>query len=51
MADLNAPRHDADLHVEEDYATWEIVLWLVGILAIPGVPILMNVFFTPWSGL
>lgn len=51
MADLNVQRTDAAEPVEDDYATWEIVLWLVGILAIPGVPILMNVFLTPWSGL
>lgn len=54
MADLNvepgtAVRHEmAD---EDDYANWEIALWLLGILAIPGVPIVMVVLLTPWSGL
>lgn len=54
MAELNvepgtAVRHEiAD---EDDYANWEIALWLLGILAIPGVPILMVVLLTPWSGL
>jgi hypothetical protein len=54
MADLNvepgtAVRHEiAD---EDDYANWEIALWLLGILAIPGVPILMVVLLTPWTGL
>ncbi len=54
MADLNVEpgtsvRHEiAD---EDDYANWEIALWLLGILAIPGVPILMVVLLTPWTGL
>lgn len=54
MAELNVEpgtqvRHEiAD---EDDYANWEIVLWLLGILAIPGVPILMVVLLTPWTGL
>lgn len=49
----------ADLNVEQSYepesrdeaTTLEIVFWLVGILAIPLVPILMVWFFTPWSGM
>lgn len=52
MADLDVdrttPPRDAD---ERDYANWEIALWLLGILAIPGVPIIMVVLLTPWSGL
>ena len=54
MADLNVERGAAARHEiadEDDYANWEIALWLLGILAIPGVPILMVVFLTPWSGL
>lgn len=34
-----------------DYTIGEMVLWLVGIAAIPLVPILMIWFFTPWSGM
>jgi hypothetical protein len=48
MADLNV-RPPAP-PVEEEYDNWEIVLWLVGIISIPLVPILMVVFLTPWSG-
>lgn len=54
MADLNVQRDTAvtpAVQVEEDYANWEIALWLIGILMIPGVPILMVVLLTPWSGL
>lgn len=53
MADLNVQRDTAvpPAHVEEDYENWEIVLWLIGILMIPGVPIAMVVLLTPWSGL
>ena len=53
MADLNVQRTTAvtPAHEEEDYANWEIALWLIGILMIPGVPILMVVLLTPWSGL
>lgn len=49
MADLNvrAPAPPAE---EEEYDNWEVVLWLVGIVSIPLVPILMVVFLTPWSG-
>jgi hypothetical protein len=36
---------------EPDYTVPEMILWLVGILAIPMVPILMIWFFTPWSGM
>jgi hypothetical protein len=35
---------------EDDYAWWEVVYWLVGIVMIPLVPILMITFFTPFSG-
>lgn len=53
MADLNVTR-TADVPPpaeQEDYANWEIALWLIGILMIPGVPIIMVVLLTPWSGL
>lgn len=52
MADLNVQRTTTHEMVEEDdYENWEIALWLLGILAIPGVPIIMVVLLTPWSGL
>lgn len=52
MADLNVERKTAVAAAEEDdYANWEIALWLIGILMIPGVPIAMVVLLTPWSGL
>lgn len=53
MAELNVERTAAARNevVEDDYENWEIALWLLGILAIPGVPILMVVLLTPWSGL
>jgi hypothetical protein len=52
MADLNVERTTAVTSAnEEDYANWEIALWLIGILMIPGVPIAMVVLLTPWSGL
>jgi len=52
MADLNIQRTTAATPAEEeDYANWEIALWLIGILMIPGVPIAMVVLLTPWSGL
>jgi hypothetical protein len=44
--DVPPPAHP----VEEEYDSWEVVLWLVGILSIPLVPILMIAFLTPWSG-
>lgn len=34
-----------------DYTVGEMILWLVGIAAIPLVPILMVWFLTPWSGM
>jgi hypothetical protein len=36
--------------VGEDYSWWEVAYWLIGIIAIPLVPILMITFFTPFSG-
>lgn len=50
MADLDI-RHEADAPPQDEYATWEIILWIVGILSIPGVPILMVHFLTPFSGM
>jgi hypothetical protein len=49
MADLDI-RHDADAPAQDDYSMLEVVLWVFGILMIPGVPILMVYFFTPYSG-
>lgn len=49
MADIEI-RQDAD-PPQDEYATWEIILWIIGILAIPGVPIIMVKLFTPFSGM
>jgi hypothetical protein len=49
MADLDVERDEA--YPPPDYTVGEMILWLVGILAIPLVPILMVWFFTPWSGM
>lgn len=49
MADPNT-RLEQDPHAP-DYTVGEMILWLVGILAIPLVPILMVWFLTPWSGM
>lgn len=49
MADLET-RHDADAPPQDDYTMLEVVLWVFGIAMIPGVPILMIYFFTPFSG-
>lgn len=50
MAELNRTQ-EIDNDPEPDYTTGEMILWMVGILAIPLVPILMVWFFTPWSGM
>ena len=50
MADTEIQHHD-DYDPPPDYTTGEMILWLIGILAIPGVPILMVWFLTPWSGM
>jgi hypothetical protein len=49
MADLDTAQIERD--PQPDYTIGEMVLWLVGILAIPLVPILMVWFLTPWSGM
>ena len=51
MSDLHSNPANVPAEPEDDYATWEVVLWLVGIISIPLVPILMVVLFSPWSGL
>lgn len=50
MAELNQT-HEIETDPEPDYTTGEMILWLVGILAIPLAPILMVWFLTPWSGM
>jgi hypothetical protein len=40
-----------ELDPDLDYSVGEVVLWVIGILAIPGVPILMVFFLTPFSGM
>jgi hypothetical protein len=46
----------ADIDVErtgerEGYTVGELIFWILGILAIPLVPILMVTFLTPHSGM
>lgn len=48
MADIDI-RHEAETP-QDDYSMLEVILWIIGILLIPGVPILMVKFFTPFSG-
>jgi hypothetical protein len=50
MADIDFQR-TADDTPEDDYSMVEVVLWVVGILCIPMVPILMVTFLTPWTGM
>ena len=50
MADLNV-RTETEPVVEDDYTMAEVLLWVLGILMIPLVPILMVAFLTPFSGM
>ena len=50
MADLNVQRN-AEPVIEDDYSMLEVALWILGILAIPLVPIIMVAAFTPMSGM
>lgn len=50
MADLDI-RNDQEQDLKPDYTVGELILWMVGILSIPLVPILMSWFLTPWSGM
>jgi hypothetical protein len=50
MADIDIQRESA-LEPEDDYTWAEIAYWVIGILCIPGVPILMAWLFSPWSGM
>ena len=49
MADQEI-RHEIDAPPQDDYSMLEVALWIFGILMIPGVPIVMIYFFTPYSG-
>ena len=49
MADLNVQRQT--MEEEDDYSMIEVVLWVLGIVMIPLVPILMVAFFAPFSGM
>lgn len=49
MADIDVkPETEA---AEGRYTVGELVFWILGILAIPLVPILMMAFLTPHSGM
>jgi len=50
MADQNL-QSSAKPVVEDDYTMLEVILWVLGILMIPLVPILMVAFLTPFSGM
>jgi len=50
MADLDVTRRE-EHDPQPDYSVAEMIYWLLGILAIPLVPILMVWFLTPWSGM
>jgi hypothetical protein len=54
MADLNVQRETTPVEnmepYSEEYSSWEVAYWLIGIVMIPLVPILMVTFFTPYSG-
>ena len=50
MADIDIQR-EPTLEPEDDYTYGEIICWVIGILCIPGVPILMAWLFSPWSGM
>lgn len=49
MAEIDVDRQPG-ADPEPDYTIGEMILWLVGIISIPLVPILMVWFLTPWSG-
>jgi hypothetical protein len=55
MADLNVQRETTPVEMmepySEEYSSWEVAYWLIGIVMIPLVPILMVTFFTPYSGI
>lgn len=51
MADLNVHHEIVEDYQQEDATNFEVVLYVVGILMIPLVPILMVTFLTPWSGM
>lgn len=51
MAEIDVRRTDAHHAEEDDYTMGEVIFWVLGILAIPLVPILMIVFLTPFSGM
>lgn len=44
-------QHETEDEFKPDYSVGEMILWMVGILMIPLVPILMVWFLTPWSGM
>ncbi len=49
MADIDVER-DQD-RLEPDYTVAEMILWVVGIVSIPAIPIIMIWLLTPWSGM
>lgn len=51
MADMNEHYEIVEDYQQEDATNFEVVLYVVGILMIPLVPIVMVTFLTPWSGM
>lgn len=50
MADLDISQNYDEVPRDE-YSMIEVVFWIIGILCIPGVPIIMVYFLTPYSGM
>ena len=44
------PTVQQEVDTSEDASPFEVLLYVIGIVMIPLVPILMVTFFTPWSG-
>jgi hypothetical protein len=51
MMMANQKMTEAEIAPKPDYTMGDMILWMVGILMIPLVPILMVWFLTPWSGM
>ena len=52
MADIRVEQQaGAEQTPADDYSMLEVVLWIIGILMIPLVPIVMVALMTPFSGM
>jgi hypothetical protein len=50
MAETNIPPSTYD-PAQDEYTWWEVAYWLIGIVMIPGVPIMMIMGLTPYWGI